>query len=27
VGQLVESSVLGISQETGSRWFDEVRDF
>jgi len=27
VCQLVESSVLGISQETGSRWFDEIRDF
>jgi len=27
VNQLVESSALGISQETGSRWFDEFRDF
>lgn len=27
VGQLIESSALGISQKTGQRWFDEIRDF
>ncbi|GLC80987.1 hypothetical protein [Lacrimispora brassicae] len=27
VSQLIESSVLGISQKTGKKWFDEIRDF
>lgn len=27
VSQLVEAADLGISQETGQAWFDEVRDF
>jgi len=25
--QLIESSALDISSETGIKWFDEVRDF
>ena len=27
VSQLVKSSVLDISEETGNKWFDEIRDF
>lgn len=27
VSQLIASSVLDISQETGNKWFDEIRDF
>ncbi len=27
VGQLIEASFLNISEETGNRWFDELREF